>query len=190
MAKTKSTEALLKELKNPFPINLLKWRVGATNKAKTACIALAYIDARDVMKRLDDVCGVDGWQRKTVKYGESSGCSIAIKIGDEWVWKDDWADDTKISSIKGGSSDSFKRAAVNWGIGRYLYYLTNQWVSLKDNKLAEIPELPDWAYPNNNLPDWEAIAEAEQKDSDYGLADEVNEAEKKVDSIVDAFREG
>lgn len=52
-------EALIR----PFEANKLSWRVGATSKDKTSAIALAYIDARDVMQRLDDVFGLN-WQCK------------------------------------------------------------------------------------------------------------------------------
>jgi len=39
-----------------------------------------------------------------------------------WVTKSDGADDSSIESAKGGISDSLKRAAVQYGIGRYLYH--------------------------------------------------------------------
>ena len=45
---------LQQRLERPFPVNRLRWRIGATNHDKTSAIALAYIDARDVMYRLDD----------------------------------------------------------------------------------------------------------------------------------------
>ena len=39
-----------------------------------------------------------------------------------WVTKTDGADDTTIEGAKGGISDALKRAAVQFGIGRYLYH--------------------------------------------------------------------
>ena len=45
---------MLSQLSIPFPVNKIHWRVGATTKDKSKGIALAYVDARDVMKRLDD----------------------------------------------------------------------------------------------------------------------------------------
>ena len=48
-------------LKRPFEPRYISWRCGATNKDKNKGIALAYIDARDVMRRLDDVFGM-WWQ--------------------------------------------------------------------------------------------------------------------------------
>lgn len=160
-AKSQSADVLLAQLKNPFNPNQLKWRVGATNKEKTKGIALAYLDAREVMKRLDDVCGPDRWQTKLTRTGEGFTCEIGIKFDTEWVWKSNSAGDTKVEPIKGGSSDAFKRAAAVWGVGRYLYYLPNVWVAIDEyKKLKEIPELPDWAK-TRNVERWEDIAELE-----------------------------
>lgn len=49
-------------------------------------------------------------------------CEIGIFDGDsQWIWKADGADESDIEGTKGALSDSFKRAAVSWGVGRYLY---------------------------------------------------------------------
>jgi len=127
----------LDELKKPFPAELISWRVGATNAKKnngkaTKGIALAYIDARDVMERLDEVCGVGNWQCVHPHANGKTSCRIGIKIGDEWIWKENGAGDSNESAEKGAFSDSFKRAAVLWGIGRYLYDVPNVWVDLDD----------------------------------------------------------
>ena len=42
--------------------------------------------------------------------------------GTGWVTKSDGAEDSTIEAVKGAYSDSFKRAAVKWGIARYLYH--------------------------------------------------------------------
>lgn len=123
---------ILKELKRPFDPKLVKWRVGGGGKK------LAYIDSRDVMKRLDEVCGVDGWQAKYIPIDNGFICELSIRIDGEWVTKSNAAGYTKIESVKGGASDALKRAAVLFGVGRYLYYLTP---STKE-------QLPDWATPD------------------------------------------
>ena len=101
---------------------------------KSKAQALAYLDARDVMDRLDEVCGPENWQ---TKYDETARgrvlCSIGISIGDEWVWKSDGAGNTAVEGEKGGISDSLKRAAVQWGIGRYLYRMKATWVPCEVN---------------------------------------------------------
>lgn len=136
------------KLAAPFPPDRVSWRVGPTNKDKTKGMALAYIDARDVMARLDEVCGPAGWQNdyphadavKTV-------CRIGIKVGDEWIWKADGAGDTDMEAAKGSLSDAFKRAAVRWGVGRYLYDSASPWVEIEQHgksysiKESEFPKL-------------------------------------------------
>ena len=112
----------------PFPLDVISWRAQSLTKDGKKAMALAYIDARDVMRRLDDVCGVSGWQ---CKYSHANGktiCDIGIKCGEEWIWKADGAGDTDIEAEKGAISDAFKRAAVKWGVGRYLYDMPAPWV--------------------------------------------------------------
>ena len=101
-------------LKRPF--KNVKWRKGYKNGKD-----LVYIDARDVMDRLDSVFGVDGWQTKYEYLGGRMICNLSIRLNDTWITKSDGAGDSNIEGEKGGISDSLKRAAVLLGIGRYLY---------------------------------------------------------------------
>lgn len=122
---------ILAKLAAPFPPERISWRVGSTTQDKARGMALAYIDARDVQDRLDEVCGT-GWQVRTPWCVNGRiACEIGIKIGDEWVWRGDGAGETDVEADKGAFSDAFKRAAVRWGIGRYLYDLDSPWVALK-----------------------------------------------------------
>jgi len=117
----------------PFPADAISWRIGSTTQDKTKGMALAYLDARDVMDRLDLVCGPAGWERRHPHVGGTTTCEIAIwvPILERWVVKSDGAGDTQVEAEKGSLSDAFKRAAVNWGIGRYLYSLPSPWVELE-----------------------------------------------------------
>lgn len=116
----------LADLKKPLPS--IHWRSQSMNRDGNSAMALAYMDARHVMDRLDAVCGSENWQDS---YTESAKgrviCTISILIGDQWVSKSDGAGDTAVEGEKGGISDAFKRAAVKWGIGRYLYDLGSPW---------------------------------------------------------------
>ena len=136
-----NAKTITEQLKEPFDPSKIHWRVGATSKDKTTGIALAYLDARDVMKRFDEVCG-DLWQ---CEYPFDGCCRIGVKIGDEWLWRSNGAGETDIEGEKGKFSDAWKRAAVLWGVGRYLYYLPNKWCKLKPRgkswELAETPTL-------------------------------------------------
>lgn len=135
----------IEKLTAPFDPDKVSWRVGSTNQDKTQGMALAYIDARDVMERLDSVVGPSGWQCEYHAVGSKTSCRIGI-MGDpapsspflagepdytQWIWKADGAGDTDFEGDKGAFSDSFKRAAVKWGIGRYLYDLKAPWVAIE-----------------------------------------------------------
>ena len=98
-----------------------KYRLQSIQYGKATVVA--YIDARQLQDTLDEVVGADKWQ---VKYEENKGnlfAGIGIKIGDEWVWKFDCGTESNVEKQKGEASDSFKRAGVMWGVGRFLYSL-------------------------------------------------------------------
>jgi hypothetical protein len=141
-----------KNLASPFPAEDIEWRAGSTNSDKTKAMALAYITSRAVMNRLDDVAGPENWQDMYTP-APSGGvmCGISIHIGDAWVTKWDVGENTDFEAIKGGFSDAFKRSAVKWGIGRYLYDVPAPWVECeqrgKSVVLKTTPKLPEWALP-------------------------------------------
>ena len=118
----------LSHLSAPFPKQAVHWRAQTLTRTGDKALALAYLDARDVMDRLDLVCGPENWQDE---YTETARgrilCKIGIRVGDEWVWKSDGAGETAVEGEKGGISDALKRAAVHWGVGRYLYRFDAVW---------------------------------------------------------------
>jgi hypothetical protein len=118
----------LSKLKAPFPQSQVSWRAQTVSKNGDKALALAYIDARDVQDRLDEVCGPENWQCRYPHANGKTVCEIGIRVNGEWVWKSDGAGDSDIEAEKGALSDAFKRAAVRWGVGRYLYDLETPWV--------------------------------------------------------------
>lgn len=119
------------KLKEPFPPSEIEWRVGSTNAEKTHGLALAYLTARHVMERLDEVVGVGNWQDRYEFHGTRTICYLSVRLNDEWVTKADGAGDSDVEAEKGAISDALKRAAVKWGIGRYLYDLGNTWAAIE-----------------------------------------------------------
>lgn len=109
---------LLDKLKEPIPY---KWRVQSAKNGKAVCVA--YVDSRQVQDVLDAVLGIENWQSdyKEVKGNVYAG--IGVFINGTWVWKWDCGVESKEDAEKGEASDSFKRAAVKWGVGRFLYSL-------------------------------------------------------------------
>ena len=82
---------------------------------------LLYKNARADMAILDEVVGCENWQRKHYSVKDNMYCSVGILTENGWVWKDDCGTESNTEKEKGEASDSFKRACVNWGIGRELY---------------------------------------------------------------------
>lgn len=159
----------LERLDEPFDLSDIEWRIQSSGKSKDGnvwAIVLSYVTNRAIMKRLDDVCGKAGWKNE-FKSAPDSGvmCGISIKIDDEWVTKWDAAENTQVEAVKGGMSGAMKRAAVQWGIGRYLYGLSEGFAithldkkgshraKLKDGTVFtwDPPSLPEWALPSTQL---------------------------------------
>lgn len=126
----------LQDLKNKFEGNQLEWRVqqaGVKNNKPWALI-ICYVDARAVMDRLDEVCGPNNWKDSYEHLPNGVKCTISIKIGDEWVPKEDGSPETDIESFKGGFSKALVRCAVKWGVGRYLYDLPTTFANFVDKR--------------------------------------------------------
>jgi hypothetical protein len=73
------------------------------------------------MNVLDDVVGAENWQDDYKLIDGKLFAGIGIRINDNWIWKWDCGTESQTEKEKGQVSDSFKRAAVKWGIGRFLY---------------------------------------------------------------------
>ena len=110
----------LKNLSKPLEIQDIDFRVQSINKGGYATI-LAYKDARVDIKRLNEVCGVLGWQRAHTRDNRNCIISIWDKENKQWVSKEDTGTESMADSQKGLASDSFKRACFNLGIGIELY---------------------------------------------------------------------
>ena len=155
--KEKTVEQIFEELREPFPPQDIQWRIGQKSKDGKKAMVLPYVTNRAIMERLDQVVGVGNWypEFRPVDAGGEHGMicrlTIVINLGADLGWRtltrEDGASNTKIEPIKGGISDSMKRAAVQFGIGRYLYNLKESWVVLGDYNRFEPPSLPIWALP-------------------------------------------
>ena len=130
----KTPEELRQALVAPFSNGDIEWRVSATSQDKSKGLAVPYVTNRAIQNRLDSTVGIDGWQNefRPWKDGKAQLCGISIYFHEQkqWLTKWDGADDSDFESVKGGLSDSMKRAAVEWGVGRYLYGMTQIWVKI------------------------------------------------------------
>lgn len=131
-------QTLLENLRKEIPY---QWRVQSRNKERTKAICSAYIDARDVMNVLDKYCEY-GWQTDTKELAGFIFYGIGIEVPDVnpdgkytgytstlWRWdtgariEENKSDNMYEQAGKSAASDAFKRAAVQWGVGRFLYDL-------------------------------------------------------------------
>lgn len=132
------------DLTLPFSPGQTHWRIGSTTPDKDMALALSYVDARDVMDRLDAICSPAGWQCSYSHAGTKTICDLKIfcprgeseednlsKAHWEWISKADGAGDTDVEADKGAMSAAFKRAAVRFGVGRYIYGLPSPWVEIE-----------------------------------------------------------
>jgi len=120
-------------------------RVQSLKKDGTSACFLLYKDARCDMAILDETFGSMNWQREhfireNIINGQRAMvnyCRVSIWDADKgnWVMKEDVGTESNTENAKGESSDSFKRACVNWGIGRELYSAPNIWVNFAEGEV-------------------------------------------------------
>ena len=96
---------------------------------------LLYKDARCDMNILDETFGCLNWKREHTR--DNKNCIVSVYDEDkkEWVSKEDTGSESNTEAEKGLASDSFKRACVNWGIGRELYTAPFIWVNSDHAKI-------------------------------------------------------
>lgn len=165
---------IAKKLQAPFDPSDIEFKPqtsGIRPDGRAFVLAVPYITNRAIQKRLDDVFGVFGWENKYEPSPDGKGflCGISIHIDNKVITKWDGSENTAIEPLKGGLSGSMKRAAVQLGIGRYLYELPEFWAKcvatdsyshdgyenlirkgkkLKKNIAWKNPALPEWALPS------------------------------------------
>ncbi len=125
---------IMNALANPFPASDVEWRIQVTNGEKTSGLAVPYIDSRAIQNRLDAVVGTFNWQNTFIPWQNNAqlcGISLYCEERKEWITKYDGSPNSDIEAVKGGLSDACKRAAVQWGIGRYLYGMDGVWVNIE-----------------------------------------------------------
>ena len=123
-------------LKAPFSPEDIEFRVGSTTRDKSKGLALAYVTSRAIMDRLDSVVGPTEWQNEVKIHETGVVATLTIRVGGEWIMRQDGAQFTNIEAFKGGISDALKRVAVLYGIGRYLYSLPQEWVELNNGRMS------------------------------------------------------
>ncbi len=134
---TKKAVSLMARLAAPFPERVVRFKPGAF--AGRRALALPYVDVRVIEDRLDEVLGPGNWQDDyECLPGGSVTCRLKLRLEGEWITKMDVGSAAdhmdEGDRRKAAFSDALKRAAVKFGIGRYLYRVGGQWVDYDPHK--------------------------------------------------------
>jgi len=183
----------LELLSKPFPAKDIEWRVqsaGVKNEKPWAMV-LAYVTNRAIMERLDQAVGVGNWKNEFKEWMKDSVlCGISIKIDSEWVTKWDGADQTDIEATKGGLSGAMKRAAVQWGIGRYLYNLEATMATILDHgkhyQKGKKDAYPAFKWNEPTLPTWALPKEGKEQGNQKAIIEAINKKTliKELDDVI------
>lgn len=160
---------LLGKLKEPFPAIDLEWKIqtcGTKTDGTPWARVVAYVTARAIMERLEDTVGPFHWTTsyREVKLENGSTyagveCALSVRVENEWLTRRDICEPTDVEPLKGAYSGALKRAAVQFGIGRYLYLLEDGFATISDKGQFrgktkdgtvfrwDPPALPVWAQP-------------------------------------------
>ena len=124
----------------PIQPDEIEWRVQNQTKDGTKLIIVPYITNRCVMERFDTMFGWNGWSSEFREVGNGFICRLTATYDGVTIFKEDGASKTKIEPEKGGISDSMKRCAVQFGLGRGLYNYPKVMIETGDKYI------PKWAY--------------------------------------------
>ncbi len=183
-------EEIARRLAAPFAPDDVKWKPQMVTGNRA--LVIAYLDARAIQDRLDEVVGVAGWQDDYQCLPDGSVvCCLRVKFGEEWITKHDVGGQSEQPDEgdrrKAAFSDALKRAAVKFGIGRYLYRLKPQWLDYDPQKkrLVGTPRMPAASAPaparSEPAPSSRAKADQAVKDA---TARSTGDAQKRQDWLT------
>jgi Rad52/22 family double-strand break repair protein len=155
---------LVAALEVPFDASQIEWRVMNTTKGQQPARGqvVPYADQRAYTDRLNMLFTPAGWTRRYTIHTSANfergqdkktvakvlvSCELTIfGLGSHSATGEEFADDP--NALTAAEAQAFKRAAVCFGLGRYLYYFTGSWVDLDDRKRPKsVPQLAGWATP-------------------------------------------
>jgi hypothetical protein len=157
-------------LSRPFKASEISIRLGssfATSDNQIKAVALLYIERQTAQRRLDDVCSQFGYSWSTEKeVVEHTPNRVVVQTmlklsgNTETVVRSEYgeasADSRGMELFKVASSDSFKRVASEFGVGRYLYATPNVWfdVDSKGKFVKSHEEIIETLYKRMGLDEY------------------------------------
>lgn len=120
----------LRELSRPFAPNALRFKVQATwpKDNPTGGLVVPYVDARTVAARLNHVVGMS-WSTRFEPWDKGALCALTI----HGVTRQDVGKGGSFEAEKAAVSDALKRAAVQFGVGAYIYALSSVTLDVTEN---------------------------------------------------------
>ncbi len=82
------TIEIQKGLSAPFPSTDIEFRVCRVSQRTKKANVLAYITARGIMRRLDEVFGIDGWRDEYEVLDSGVKCRLSVRLDDAWITKE------------------------------------------------------------------------------------------------------
>jgi hypothetical protein len=143
------------KLTDPFEDGEIKFYAAALTQDKKKGKVAPYADTRVYMDHLDRVVGPENWRTEYIIHDQASKaveCRLSLRYGNEWVTKANIgypneakdADNAAKEPLKAAYSDALKRAAVEWGVGRFLYSvrLKQDWMEVDDyGRFKQVPQI-------------------------------------------------
>lgn len=146
------SQKLMLALGDYFDPSEVKWKPQAVKGNKA--MAIAYVSARVIMDRLDEVVGPENWKDDySILPDGDVVCTLSLRINGEWVPKKCVGSPSEQPDggdrMKASFSDALKRVGIKWNLARYLYRLPMQWVDFDPQRKQFVtpPKLPPWAMP-------------------------------------------
>lgn len=183
--------SIYERLAAEFPRDAIHWRALSMAQSGNKALAVGYMDARDVMDRLDQVCTPSGWRNRVSETDKGRIlCTIEILVDGEWIGKCDGAGDTAVEGAKGAISDAFKRSAVLWGVGRYLYRLPAVWAPCESTEKNGKRYFKNWLRsPWKRIPeDWTANTYSDEPSHDPETGVVLDTKVKGISGIKERMR--
>lgn len=187
----------------------IECRVGKANADGFSL--LLYKDARCDMNILDESGAM--WTRRHYECKGNLFCEVGIwdDALKQFIYRSDCGTESNTEKEKGEASDSFKRACVNWGIGRELYTTPFIWIKgnvteiERNGRKSYVPtfktmDVIDIGYDSEGkriaklriIGDGEVIFEygygRKSAEQDAGKTDEPKRAAKPQETAQDASR--
>lgn len=191
---TSNIESVIEALGQPFPVSDIEWKPGALNRERTKALALAYVDSRAYIQRLNLVA--PDWEDRYVVTTLPDRiivvCSLTIGgitrtgDGEALLFHQDRNGDTQpeANPLTTASAQAFKRACVKFSLGAYLYSLPQTWCDYDDKsrRITQAPKLPEWALCPAESESWAKV----RAENDAALAAARTQAEAERQAKAEA----